>query len=460
MSSLRYELDETLDQISAQLKSSTMLTGLYDSTDNICKIINAIVKTKGENWADECNLSTKEKDKFTQVFHPFIPHILSFFGIMRGGDEVKESEVTDKGPDEFVESIMNVFQDVDSKVYDVASKQGIIKMELDADKDEDYHLFPAAITGAIMPINPVLAQTMSEIRVPFRLLVMIVYLFMDVARMSAAASGQDNTRKMLSVAVALLEVMRGDWKKAIMSSMGYFGDSFLFLGQLGKVYLTLFQTLSPTIQDNFIFGAYDAVKSFIIGTLLAIFKVTAPYEVRKPIIAAFETIAKNKENIDATLDSVDMKPLPKHMTPSFHDFNNVQALIDDPAFICSQEHQELVKATNTSSIINIIIQMLRIPVTERFIEHKCGPDTKSFVERVAERQAKPKVTPTEPVASVAPVAPVEPVEPVAPIEAPLPPTIAESQVKPEAPAAPLPPTIAKSEVPATLGGKRGLRAFR
>ena len=45
MSSLRYELDETLDQISAQLKSSTMLTGLYDSTDNICKIINAIVKT-------------------------------------------------------------------------------------------------------------------------------------------------------------------------------------------------------------------------------------------------------------------------------------------------------------------------------------------------------------------------------------------------------------------------------
>lgn len=474
MSSLRYELDETLDQISAQLKSSTMLTGLYDSTDNICKIINAIVKTKGENWADECDLSTKEKDRFTQVFHPFIPHILSFFGIMRGGDDANKADANktdankaDKGPDEFVESIMNVFQDIDSKVYDVASKQGIIKMELDADKDEDYYLFPAAITGAIMPVNPVLAQTLSEIKVPFRLLVMIVYLFMDVARMSAAASGQDNTRKMLSVAVALLEVMRGDWKKAIMSSMGYFGDSFLFIGQLGKVYLTLFQTLSPTIQDNFIFGAYDAVKSFIIGALLAIFKVTAPYEVRKPIIAAFETIAKNKENIDATLDSVDMKPLPKHMTPSFHDFNNVQALIDDPAFICSKEHQELVKATNTSSIINIIIQMLRIPVTERFIEHKCGPDTKSFVERVAERQAKPKsnasnANPAEPLAPVEPViapaeplAPVAPAEPVAPTEpvAPLPPTIAETQVKPEAPQMYAPG-------PTTLGGKRGLRAFR
>ena len=146
-----------------------------------------------------------------------------------------------------------------------------------------------------------------------------------------------------------------------------------------------------------------------------------------------------------------MKPLPKHMTPSFHDFNNVQALIDDPAFICSKEHQELVKATNTSSIINIIIQMLRIPVTERFIEHKCGPDTKSFVERVAERQAKPKSN----APNTAPVEPLAPAEPVAPTEpvAPLPPTIAETQVKPEAPQMYAPG-------PATLGGKRGLRAFR
>ena len=102
-----------------------------------------------------------------------------------------------------------------------------------------------------------------------------------------------------------------------------------------------------------------------------------------------DTIAKHKEDIDGTLEAADLKPLPEYMAPTFNDFNNLQSLMDDPAFICSSEHQELVKTIDNSAIIHIILQLLRIPVTERFREYHCGTETKSFVERIVERQSKP-----------------------------------------------------------------------
>jgi hypothetical protein len=308
--------------------------------------------------------------------------------------------------------------------------------------------------------------------------------------MGAATAGQESARKTLSVAVALVDFLRGDWKRAIMSIMGYFGTAPLFMGQLGKAYLFLFQMLSPRIQDNFVFGAYDAVKSFLIGLLLTLFKVTAPYQLRKTVIEIFETIAKHKKDIDATLESADLNPLPEYMTPSFEDLNNLQALMDDPAFLCSKEHQELIKSINQSEMLNILLQLARIPVTEQFIKWKCdGKPARPFVEELADRQRKPNkkkntnsvVTETPAVetpvvetpAAETPVeetpveeTPVEetPVEETPPAETPAVETPVEETPVAETPVpstieekteeAPLPATIA----PVTKGGKRRLRA--
>jgi hypothetical protein len=217
--------------------------------------------------------------------------------------------------------------------------------------------------------------------------VIIIYLCLDIARMSAATAGIDSTRKTLSIILAILDLLRGDWKKAIMTIMGYVDSSSLFIGQFGKVFLFLFQTLSPRIQEQFVYGTYDTIKSFIIGLLFTIFKVTAPFGVRMPVIKVLETISKHKKDIDGTLKAADLEPLPDYMSPTFDDLNNLQAIMDDPAFLCSKEHHELVESANQSNMINVILQMARIPVSEQFIKYKCGTKpARSFIEELADRQ--------------------------------------------------------------------------
>ena len=546
MSRRMYTINDIQFMVDTLISSNTLLPGLYQSTNNICAIFTAIIESRGQHWTNHVRAiswTNEEKQKFEHLFQPYIPHILAFFNGMKGGaptnsmlaaapveaapvdaesdaesdvaseaESEAESEAApeatsdDKTPDSIFVKILDAFKYVDSVVAEMATEYGILKYETKADTEEDYHLIPPAISSLLTPIiGPFGAEGLKEIKVPLRLLITLIYLFLDMTRMAAATAGQEQARKTLSIAVALIDILRGDWKRGITSIMGYFGTAPLFMGQLAKSYLFLFQMLSPRIQENFVYGAFDAVKSFIVGVLLTIFKVSAPFSIRKTVIEVFETIAKHKKDIDGTLEAADLNPLPTYMTPNFNDLNNLRALMDDPAFLCSKEHQELVKSINQSYMLNILLQIARIPVTEQFIKWKCdGKPVRSFVEELADRQQKPNkkknaaaaeasLTPTELSPTAEPSATTEPsptTEPSAttepsptevtppaltssaPIEppaltapapapaltspAPAPALTAPAPAPAPAPASVVPPAL-ESVVPETRGGKRSLR---
>jgi hypothetical protein len=174
--------------------------------------------------------------------------------------------------------------------------------------------------------------------------------------------------------------------------MGYFGMTPLLYGQIGKIFLTAFRMFSPDLQENFMFGSFDAAKSFAIGVLLSVFQVTAPEEVRLPLIESLQKIARRKAEINRTLKAVDVPARPDYLSPSFQDLNNVQAVIHDKAYICSCEFEDFVKIVDKTSIIRTILQLLRIPVTEEFKKATCGPEpckpfVKELVEEVKEESA-------------------------------------------------------------------------
>jgi hypothetical protein len=293
---------------------------------------------------------------------------------------------------------------INSAVNDYASKYGVLHMEKKSDVEPDVRLIPEvlaqAISKGLTSVSGIPPQTsmevMNKFKVPFRLIVFAIYLFLDTARITASVTGSDSNRKILSIMLALLDLLRGDWKKAVLSFMGYYGTSPLLMGQMVKVYLSLFQTLSPTVQDSIMYGLLDTTKSFIIGALLAIFKITAPESVRLPLIGMLEKIAKKKAEIDGTLVDAGLSARSDSFSPTFDDFNNIQALMDDPEFICSSEFETLIEQVNNTAIINIILQILRIPVTKEFREYRCGtkpskPFLTLIVEKAKEDKAKQNV---------------------------------------------------------------------
>jgi hypothetical protein len=95
--------------------------------------------------------------------------------------------------------------------------------------------------------------------------------------------------------------------------------------------------------------------------------------------------------MDGVLEGQGLSARSDYFSPTFHDLNNIQAVMSDDAYICSSEFDELIKAVNTSTIIKIVLQILRIPVTEEFKKLKCGePPLKPFAEIAVDQSIKEK----------------------------------------------------------------------
>lgn len=436
--SVRHQIEETL-------ANDDFSKNLYQSTNGISRILDAIIRTKGEDWAahvvDEQGkpmFTEAEQQQFTYVFQDHIYAILAFFDALRA--HTQEAKETQQGgldpfpssiselaglPDDFITTkqqqvtgtygeeqdptkmvgiddiytkIIDRIRSVDQTVNNYASKYGVLKLEKEYDLAPDVRLIPEpaalALSQGVMalgslvgvPIPP--STTMSfldKIKLPFRTIVFAVYMAMDIARISMAVSGRDTGRKVLSILVSLLDLLRGDWKKSILSFMGYFGMTPMLYGQIGKVFLTAFSMFSPQLQNTMILGSLDASKSFLIGLLLAIFQVTAPEEVRLPIIGALERVAQHKAKMDGVLESEGLSARPDYLAPTFEDLNNLQAVMSDPAYLCSCEFQTMVDAVNRSAPIKVALQLLRIPVTQEYKEYKCGTGPcEPFVTKMVE----------------------------------------------------------------------------
>lgn len=420
--SYRYDLERIIFDYEEWLRSDSMITGLYQSSESLCAILSAILKTGGVKWADHIDEFTPaEKKQYTELFHPYIPTIRAFFGQMKGGGGPGEpgvkavpgadtaipnqSSTTKKKStvpeieipttDELVEKVMNSLNGINQTVYGIAQETGIVKMQTEADEDKlsDVHplkpIAPAvAALAAPIPKQPEIIKSLSDVAVPQRLIFILIYLFLDITRIGAAVAGKDSSRRFLSFAVAVLDFLQGDWKKAIMTFAGYFGNDYAFIGQLGKIYLTLFQTLSPRIQDNFIYGSVNAVKSFFIGTLFTIFKLVATYEDREPVIKIMKTIANHKRSVDSVLQGEGYKPLPDYMETSYDKLSDLQGVMDDPAFICSTEYETLLETRSKSKLLDIILTMCGIPLTPQFEDYVCDGEREPFIDLIKKRQEK------------------------------------------------------------------------
>jgi hypothetical protein len=331
-----------------------------------------------------------------------------------------------------------------------------------------------------------------------------------MARISASVAGADQNRKILSVIIAVIDLLRGDWKRAILSLLGYAGSSQLYLGQLLKVYLALFQTINPRIQRDIIFGTYSLGKSLLIGGLLAVFQVTAPASVRLPVIEMLEKLAERKEAIDGVLmeqglaprsddlavsfdemleklaerkEAIDgvlmeqgLAPRSDDLAVSFEDIQRLQSLMDDTAFICSKEYEELTKHVESNFALRMVFQLVGIPTSDTFKKQRCGKGPrKPLVDNIVqesldhperkpqeqEQEEPEKIIPTTEATDEQVEAAIQkvdgPSEPGAlPLQKPeesssLPPTIQKPAVEKPKESSSLPPTISRR------GGRRSLR---
>jgi hypothetical protein len=250
---------------------------------------------------------------------------------------------------------------------------------------------------AEVPVVGELALLISKIpAIPIRFLITIVYLFLDIMRISFGVLNFDKMRKLMSILVALLDFLKGDWKKAVMTFAGYYGMYPLLFGQIGKVFLSVFQMINPEISDDIVYGSFNTLKSILLGAALSILQITANKNLRETIINKLQPLSEKKKELDGKLVSSGLQPLPDYMDPSFGDINNLQAIFNNDAMVCSKEIQETISSLiQNNPVMESIIQLLGIPTNTESVQQRCGTEPlKSYTELlVAESQSATKSSP-------------------------------------------------------------------
>jgi hypothetical protein len=432
----KYEFDHIRTLIENELHNENMPVTLYASMDGIARVINSIVETNGEGWIqkivdDNGNsiLNDNEKEQFKTVFQPHIESIVGFFSKKMSGGEIgkvpgryeplqktpvtnveekvatsgapveeKEAPVAEQKVKQTVEEDSNIFEkimgyieNIDKKVKTFTTDNfGILKLEKDYDSKEDIPVFPFFKDNPNVALN-----LLGRVKIPFRFIVSSIYLILDISRIAISQSGNASGHKLMTVVVSLFEFLRGDWKKAIITMAAYYNENNLIIGELLKVFISIFRTIGPEKQKNIIFGSIDTIMSMVFGSILSIIQVTALKSHRDSLHSLFETIHQFKVENDKTLELKELPPLPEFYNISMDNINDIQSVINDPIFTCTPEFIGKVKTLTAlkNPLINILLRLLGISTTEAETSRRC-PIIESAEERVAkepEEKAKEEV---------------------------------------------------------------------
>jgi len=423
MKTYTQSVEHARKQVDQLFQRSDFPTMLSQSTTGILGILFAIQEEQdAEGWAkravDEEGrplLTPAEQAVWTAACEPYLPFFRRWS--QQGGADLpslpsaelpietapsetspEESADVPMGPDDLFEKAYSQYEKVNSTIHQYVSKHGPLQMST-FDKGEDLPVFPKAITTALQayPATKAVGMALEKVKAPPRTLYVIVYLLLDMARVSASVMGADQNRKLLSVIMSILDLLRGDWKKAILSLLGYAGSSPMYMGQLLKAYVALFEMIHPRIQREIVFGTYSLGKSLLIGGLLAVFQVTAPASARVPLIEMLEKLAERKQAIDDVLIGQGLAPRSDELSVSFEHIERLQALMDDQAFICSKEYQELTQHVQGNFALRMVFQLVGIPTSDTFREQRCGKGpSRPLAELVVkESLAHPQRTPEE-----------------------------------------------------------------
>lgn len=271
-------------------------------------------------------------------------------------------------PDVLFDKIMSTLKSVNESMNETADA---VNLSHDFDDHPDIPLGP---TGFM--ISP-------------RLIIFLIYYFLDVTRVAIGVAGNDTGRKLLSIVVSVLDLVRGDWKKSVLTFMGYFGNSPMLIGSALKTYLIVIQMLSPTLQIKLPYFMYDSLKSIIFGVILSVIQLGAPKPVRDQIDGVLEKLSNVQRDIDAKLNNLNppLSARPDYLKADFTDLNNLQSILDDPVYICSAEHRNAIDELLASigkdgaPAVQLLLSLMRYPHTSGMTKYMCDNKAKqSYVD--------------------------------------------------------------------------------
>jgi len=271
-----------MDQLMAR---PDFLTNLAQSAGAMSALVNHMLDPSVSDWSKATAsgkplLTSQEQVQFKEMLDPYIDHIRAFFK----GEPLPHSGEQHGGAEDLVKKMqqqltknMTYMGQHNVVMYGGTQIDILRQKEQQANREtKDVMVYPEP------PIN-----------VPFRFITTSIVMLFDVIRMLSSMVGWERGAEILSVVVSALEVSRGEWKRGITSFMGYFGTKSLWIGQVFKVFVYMFQTIPTAMNHALLDDVTEMGRTIIFGMVLNIFQTIAPADIRQVFIKNIDIINEN-----------------------------------------------------------------------------------------------------------------------------------------------------------------------
>ena len=297
--------------------------------------------------------------------------------------------------------IHDFFKTVDAQMKSFSRELGPFRFFYDMETDIRIPLpvplpAPPFITTVMVPVNP-------------RAIPIIIGLVVEAIRItySIGPLSNNHTRKVLSLVLGLIDILKGDWKQGILSLIGFFGEAPLIAGLISKVLLNILDFVSPDLQETLIMDLYKSGKSMIIGILLWGFANFAPDFARIIVRTQFdllktmvdngnEKIDKLEESIQKSIEpaglKIKFKDIPEGFVPSFDDIQNIQSIVRQPSIYCSKEFQDVLEPLRKLPPIRLVLELMNLPTDPQTLEFDCKELAGKSIAKTVESMVEPEVT--------------------------------------------------------------------
>ena len=273
-----------MDQLMAR---PDFLTNLAQSAGAMSALVNNMLDPSVSDWSAATAsgkplLTSQEQVKFKEMLDPYVPYIRAFFK----GEPLPHSGEQHGGAEDLVKKMQQ-------KLTQNMTYMGQYNVIMYGGEGPRIDILGQKERNANRETKDVMVYPEPPINVPLRFITTSIVMLFDVIRMISSLVGWEKGAEILSVVVSALEVSRGEWKRGITSFMGYFGTKSLWIGQVFKVFVYMFQTIPTAMNHALLDDVTEMGRTIIFGMVLNIFQTIAPADIRQVFIKNIDTINEN-----------------------------------------------------------------------------------------------------------------------------------------------------------------------
>ena len=318
-----------------------------------------------------------------------------------GGDIVKMPSVMSAdniSMDKLYYGLLGKLDEYDRQWRDIVNQIGIVKTFESQD-------MKGILTVPFTPPIPVPYVIPARAKLP------IINTVLEMLRIMVSNTVFDapTFRILLSFIIAILDLLRGEWKHALLSALGAYSVTAMWIGLGGKVLRDAWLLISPDLQHQLQKTLYKSSKSMVAGFFLWGFSVFAPDVIRMSVETATgkmrEVVANFNEKIAGVEQQaksvanplgidVSFQRVPESLVPSFDDIQNLQTLVKVPEVYCASDFQAILKPLLLVPPLRLALELFNIPTVQEEIDEECKGKTGSLSDTLVEK-ATPTVKPLE-----------------------------------------------------------------